>query len=785
MQEAREPDTYRRWPGTAHWVLPGLTPLRAFCLLAGAVAAHALPSLPPAWISVSGILLAAVLLCRSNLGRAPVWFVLGFAWTLLRADGALEAQLPDALHGRDFEVTGTVVDLPQAGLDSTRFSFDIETAKLDGAALSLRGNVRLNWYDNAPELAPCSRWNLRLRLRPPRGLVNPGGNDGERSAAQRGWVAAGYVRDSSGNSQIGVPAGICIDGWRQSIALAIQNTLGPGSARSLLRALAVGDQQAISQSDWQVLRATGTGHLIAISGLHVGLFAAFGALLARLFWKLFPRITLRIPGPLIEAPVAMACALGYGLLAGMGVPTVRTLLMIGVALLARYSRRSTSVTQALALAAAAIVIWDPLAMLSAGFWLSFLGVAILLSTTSTSRMQRPAWREMPRMQLLLSMAMLPLTVWFFGQASLIGPIANLIAVPWISLVIVPLTVSGSLLVVWLPAIGVPLLQLADFLLAGFWPLMQWLSGLPSAQRYFAASPTWAFAIAVVGIGWSLLPFGPRMRALGLFLLLPLIIPSHQNLEEGEFEVWMLDVGQGLSVVVRTPGQQWLYDAGPRYASGFDIGDAVVVPSLHALGVDALDKMIISHGDSDHSGGAMAVHLAFPDAPIESGEPERLTVASIACQAGQIWNSGGVSVHTLFAAGEGQGKSNDRSCVLLVSARHGSLLLTGDATERVEPAIASLASGLARPLVLQVPHHGSKTASSGEFLDTLAPQLALVSSGYRNQFGHPADEVRTRYAERSIDLLNTADSGYLHLRFVSNGLEIKKGRELRSAWWRRH
>jgi competence protein ComEC len=239
------------------------------------------------------------------------------------------------------------------------------------------------------------------------------------------------------------------------------------------------------------------------------------------------------------------------------------------------------------------------------------------------------------------------------------------------------------------------------------------------------------------------------------------------------------------VFVRSPDQQWLYDAGPSYPSGFDVGDAVVVPSLRALGVDDLDRIVISHGDSDHSGGVSAVHRAFPLAPIESGEPQRLPMPSRNCQVNEVRESAGVSVRTLFAAGEGQDKSNDRSCVLAVSGRFGSLLLTGDATSQVEPAIASAASELIRPLVLQVPHHGSKTASSPAFLDALAPQLAVVSSGYRNQFRHPAAEVRVRYAERSIKLLNTADSGYLHLRFLSSGLEVERGRDVRPAWWRKH
>lgn len=784
MQDASEATAQPEARNRSSWALPSLTPLRAVCLLAGAVTVHTLPSLVPNWISVAGILFALALLCRSGFDRAPVWFLLGFAWTLFRADAVLDAQLPDALHGRDFDVSGTILDLPQAGSDGTRFSFGIETAMLDGTDISLHGRTRLNWYDDAPLLAPCSRWQLRLRLRPPRGLVNPGGNDGERSAAQRGLVATGYVRGSEANQQIDGPAAVCIDGWRQAIALAIQQHLGDGSASALLRALAVGDQQSISQADWQVLRATGTGHLVAISGLHVGLFAVFGALLARLAWKLFPRITLNIPGPLIEAPVAMSCAFGYGLLAGMGVPTVRTLLMIAVGLLARYSRRSTSIAQALALAAVAILVWDPLAVLSAGFWLSFAGVVILLSVTTARGVERHAWREIPRIQLLLSLALLPMTVWFFGQGSLVGPLANLIAVPWISLVIVPLTVTGSLLVVDFPSLGLPVLKLAEILLGGFWPIMEWMSKLPSAQRYFATAPIWAFALALIGMAWSLLPVGPRMRALGLFLLLPLIIPPRESLADGEFEVWMFDVGQGLSVFLRAPGQQWLYDAGPRYPSGFDIGDAVVVPSLRALGVDRLDRVVISHGDSDHAGGASAVHLAFPDAPVESGEPQRISVPSQACRAGQTHAYANVRVQTLFAAGLVQDKSNDRSCVIAISGRYGSLLLTGDATSRVEAEIANAASWLNRPLVLQVPHHGSRTASSAAILDALSPQLALVSSGYRNQFRHPAAEVSERYAERSIEMLNTADSGYLHLRFVSTGLEVERGREVKSTWWRR-
>ena len=762
---------------------PRLTPLRVLALLGGAVVVQLLPVLPPQWLSLAIALSALVLLFVRKAGIAPAWFAFGLALTLLRAHGALEARLPDNLHGRDFDLVGVVRGLPDIADGNASFEFDIESASLDDVAIDLAGVARLNWYDDAPNLAPCTRWMLRARLRPPRGLINPGGHDSERGAVQRGVVAVGYVRDTKASRSVGVASGICIDGWRQSVAAAISRRFGSGMSAGLLRALAVGDQHAIDDPEWQVLRATGISHLIAISGLHVGMLAVFGALLARMFWKSFPSLTLRIPGPLFEAPTAMLCALGYGLLAGMGVPTVRTLLMIAIALLARYSRRASSVAQALALSAAVIVLWDPLAILSAGFWLSFAGVAVLLFATSPTAAERPAWRELPRLQLVLSLALLPMTVWFFGQGSLIGPLANLIAVPWVSFLVVPFTVAGSLLIVDLPAVGGPLLDLANLLLSALWPLMRWMATLPSAQVYFASASTWAFVLALIGVGWSLMPRGVPARALGLLLCLPLLVPAKRGIAVGAFEVWMFDVGQGLSVFVRTRGHTLLYDTGPKYPSGFDIGDAVVIPSLHALGVDRLDRMIISHGDNDHAGGAGAVHLAFPHALVDSGEPERLAIPASHCRAGESWVWDGVTFRVVTAEQGITLSGNDRSCVVLVAGATGSLLLTGDATSGVESSIIESIGEIIHPLALVVGHHGSKTASSAAFLDALSPQLALVSSGYRNHFGHPHRDVVARFAERAVPLFNTADAGYLHVALSGDMPAPGRGRALQAAWWR--
>ncbi len=766
--------------------LPPLTAGRAAAALAGAVAVQSLSVLPwPEWMP--WLLAAAVIALVFPRGdRSVVWFIAGFAWAVVRADGWLDARLPAEWHGRDFVVSGVVRDLPRIEARGTRFEFRVDTTEFDGRRIDFAGPIRLTWYEDAPTLAPCSRWTLRVRLRPPRGLVNPGFGDSERNAAQQGRVAAGYVRAAPMNRMTAAPRATCIDGWRAAIARTIAREVDDATLGPLLRALAVGDQSAIEERDWDVLRATGIGHLIAISGLHVSLFAAFGAWLARRAWKACPRLVLRVPGPLLEAPVALACATAYGLLAGMGLPTVRTLVMIAVVLAARFLRRATSIPQSLGLAALVIIAWDPLAVLAPGFWLSFVGVAILLATTTPLGDERPRWRDMPRVQWRLSLLLLPLTVWYFGQASLVGPLANLFAVPWVSFVVVPVTVAAAVLVESLPWLGIPLLHLAEALLRPLWELMAWFAAQPPAQHWFAAPSTGAFVLAALGVAAGLLPRGVPLRACAVLLVLPLLLPARTPLAAGEFEVWMLDVGQGLSVLVRTRDHALLYDAGARLAGGFDAGEAVVVPALRALGVDALDRLVVSHGDNDHAGGALAVHRAHAYASVLAGEPERLAFLARACVAGEAWRWDGVDLRVLWPAAGSAASGNDRSCVLVVNGEHGSLVLTGDISTRVEPSVAAALGESTRPLLASVAHHGSATASSADWLDAAAPDLAWISAGHRNRFGHPHADVVARHRARGIALASTAESGCLSLRFAAGAGRrptVDACRDRRATWWR--
>ncbi len=758
----------------------------AAAMLCGALAVHSLPVLPSRGIDLALAALAMLALSRPRL-RAVGWMLLGFAWCAIRADLALAARLPAELEGRDVLVIGTVDGLPLRRDDATRFVLQVEHARLDGIGLPLQGRVRVSWYDGAPdELAACDRWQLLLRLKRPRGLVNPGGFDAERQALERGIVAVGYVRDTDDDRRLGARAA-CVDRLRESIAAGIGARVADPHDAALLRAFAIGDTRGLDQGDWEVARANGIPHLIAISGFHVGVAGLFGVALAWLLWSASPRLALRVPYPLARAPAALLAALLYGVLAGGSLPTVRTLAMIAVVAAMRFGRRGGGGAHTLALALLAILIVDPLATLAAGFWLSFVGVAFLMLALGPVRGRLRFLRELGLGQLVMTIALLPLSVWFFGEASLVGALSNLVAVPVISFVIVPLCLFAVLALLLVPAAAAVPLALAAAVAHAQWWLLQHAAGWPGAHWWLPEAVPWATGLAVVGAAWLFLPRAAPARMLGLLLFLPLLWPARSLPAEGAFEAVVIDVGQGLSVFVRTHGHALLFDAGARYPSEFDLGEAAVLPALHALGTDRLDRFVISHGDNDHAGGAVAVARAFPEAARSSGEPERLALDAASCRAGEAWDWDGVRFRMLGPRADAElatARGNDRSCVLLVEGRAGRLLLPGDIGSRVEVDVAA-AAGDGPPLALVVPHHGSRSSSSPAFLAALHPAIAIVSAGWRNRFHHPAPDVVARYGAIGSTLVNTADAGAVRIAFPADAPPRIVARERDRQWryWR--
>ena len=764
---------------------PGLVKV-ALALLAGIAVVQWLPVLPPRWLMGALAGCAIFMLWR----RPCLWWLaiglLGFAWAAWFGSSLVQARLPRAWEGQDFQVVGRIVGLAQTRAGATGVQLQIEQASRNGQTVAWQGLARINWYGKPPATPePCSRWRLLLRLRRPRGAVNPGGADSERGALARNIAAVGYVRNDPHNQRLSV-ARWCLDRLRGSIADGIQARVPDLHDAALLRAFTVGDTRGLEQQDWTVARANGISHLLAISGFHVGVAAVFGLWLCRALFWLCPSLALRCPRTQAQAISALGSACAYGALAGLGMPTVRTMLMIAAFASARCSRRAGDSGHALALALIIILLAKPTAVLEAGFWLSFVGVAfLLLCINAKGRGWRGFLHELVQGQLVMTVCLLPLTMWFFGEASLVGALSNLVAVPFVSFVIVPCALCGMLLLIICPPLAMPPLRMAGWLAHAHWWLLEQTATWPGAHWYVPAVAPWALMFAMLGAVWLFMPRGVPLRPLGALLFLPLLWPACQPPAEGAFRAWMLDVGQGLAMIVRTRHHALVYDAGPRYPSAYDVGAAVVVPSLNALGIDRLDALMISHGDNDHAGGAAVVAAAFPMARRYAGEPARVRVPMEQCLAGQQWEWDGVRFRVLSpAANAARAAANDDSCVLLVEGRSGRLLLTGDIAAGTERGVAALLGPGPRP-VLQMPHHGSKSSSSAQFLASIEPELAVVSAGWRNRFGHPRPEVLQRYAAAGIPVFNTALEGAVQIDFpaASPAHVTARWRTLDRRYWR--
>lgn len=748
-------------------------------LLVGVTAAMGLSHAPAAWSCWSALVLGIGLLLRLPRARLLAGVAIGFGWALLVASWGMDARLPAALEGADLVLEGRVHDLPLSVDGQVRFRFDVRHG--EGAAQVLEGQrLQLAWYRAREVPAPGSTWRLAVRLKRPRGTLNPGGQDYERRALERRIVATGYVRD--GPENVERVAGGGIDALRLKLSDAIAAAVGTSGAR-FVQALAVGDTRGLDGDDWQVLRATGTSHLIAISGLHVGIVAGFGALLMGLLYRRLPRLGLRLPLPQAAALAALLLASGYTALAGFALPTVRTLLMIAAALLAVLLRRGFHPVQAFALALIAVLLVDPLAVLNAGFWLSFLGVGWLLWCLPQAG-RRSWWRALISVQAVVTLGLLPLTVWFFGQASVAGPLCNLVAVPWVSLVVVPVALLGTLLELCVTGAGTWLFQLSAWLMQGLWMLLEPVAGWHGSLVYLPEPSRLAFALALIGAFWLLLPRGIPGKALAVLLFAPLLFPAVLRIPTGSVDLSVLDVGQGLSVLLRTHDHALLFDAGPAFPGGMDMGEAVVVPALRALGVGHLDVLIASHDDNDHAGGVGAVQRAYAPAQTVISS-KHVPAGTSACVSDTEWVFDGVRLRLLHPPEFFPYLTNESSCVLRVEADGiGLALLPGDIGQLIEQRLLREQSEALPAAVLVVPHHGSRTSSSEDFIDAVSPQLALIGAGHRNRFGLPRKDVLARYHERGIELRNTAQTGAIHVRIDREGVhDLRQERALRPALWR--
>jgi competence protein ComEC len=762
-------------------------PLRLLIVafVAGAAWLQTRPELPDlrwAWLLPPALLALGLLPAgwpRRGLGLLLA-AVLGFGYAAGRAEIRLAAELPALWEGRDIRLSARVVGLPETTPRGWRALFEVARVTTPGARLPDR--LQVSGFSFGPVAAAMPRAGQCLaftaRLGRPRGSVNPGGFDYEGWLLERNIRAQGYLVGGL------APAADCpaslsgtLSGWREALRDRLRAALAGRPYAGIVVALAVGDQEAISSAQWTLFRQTGVTHLMSISGLHVTLLASLAFVLANWGWRRSAWLTLRLPARRAAALAGLATALVYVALAGFGLPAQRTLYMVATVAAGLWLERADSPSRILALAAFVVVLIDPWAALAPGFWLSFGAVATLMYASAGRLRAPPHWLAWARAQWAVTLALAPVLLLLFHEVSLVSPLANAVAIPLVSLLAVPLVLAAALVPVDLLA------QAGHAVIAVTMTVLTWLAGLPQPV-WRGASPSWpALVLALFGVAVLLLPRGWPGRWLGVPLFLPLLFPSPGRPEPGAFRLDLLDVGQGLAVVVRTAGHVLAYDSGPAYASGEDAGARVVAPFLFGQGNGRLDGLVVSHQDSDHSGGAGSLRASHAPA---------WTLSSAAmpgarpCVAGQAWHWEGVGFEILHPPARYYDQAgftdNDLSCVLKITGAHGSVLLAGDIGRLGELSLIELSARELRVDVLVVPHHGSGGSSQPAFVAAVAPRLALFSVGWRNRFGHPAPEVLARYREAGAAIRRTDLEGALGLDFTGPDIPVVASREAGKRYW---
>jgi competence protein ComEC len=751
----------------------------ALAFLLGHCCIHSVARLP-AWHWSVVLLAMAVVLVRVRGFKLVATFLAGLGWALLNCAWRTAGDLPPALEGRDLLVRGYVASVPNDAGGDSQFLLDVAEPR---GGVSPR--IRLVWYRASTEPRAGELWQLIVRLKRRNGFANPGGADHEAQLYREGVGATGYIRDDARNVRLAPPSTrYIVTRVRSWISGRIHDAVPSGRMLGVLQGLAVGDTQAMSAEQWRVFAATGTTHLMAISGLHISMVAALAAWLGGAIVRLQSAQARRWNAMHGQVVAGASAALVYAALAGLSVPTQRTLLMLAIYFASRWYRRNLTVSHALGLSLIGVLLIDPFAPLAPGAWLSFGAVAIILLAVAGRVRRDGPIAAFVRVQAAITVGLIPLLLAAFGGISLLSPVANAIAVPLFTLVIVPAVLLGACAAcAWLPA-GEWALTLPVAVLQWTWPLLQWLAERPLALWYFPQPSVPAFCALVVGALLLVVPGIWPTRLAGALLCLPVIFHRMPGPGVGNFELTMLDVGQGLAVVVRTQAHVLVYDAGPAFPSGRDAGELAVLPYLRYRGVRHVDTLVVSHGDLDHRGGVNSVLAAMPVARILAGPSVRpLSQTSAPCRRGQRWTWDGVQFEILHPASPGRESDNDSSCVLLVSSSAGSALLAGDVEEAAESAL--VARGLPRTATLVVPHHGSRTSSSAPFVAASCPVFALVSAGYRNRWGLPRREVVERWRAVGARLLTTADSGAIEITFVAGRPPLaREYRRTQRRYWHR-
>lgn len=747
----------------------GLAIPLAIAALAGAWLGHLAP---PGLLEGLAVVLLMALAARRLVFATAVFVVGGVAISLLLGKGA---DLADGLSGEELTLQGQVLSVSREQAPLTRLTLAVEACEpLTDIRPSCEGlrRVRLSAYD-APPIERGDRWAFTARLRPPSGFANPHAFDYRAWLWREGIQATGYVRREPAPQRL-APAGVSLR--QAALAHLDAQALSPRSAR-WLAALTLGASERLVQEDWDLLNASGTTHLMVISGLHVGLMATFALVMARAAARLVTPGRWRLA--VWPWWFAGASALGYAWLAGLEPPALRALVMTLVGLWAASGRHSPAPWQAWWLALALVLLIDPLSVWRPGLWLSFGAVALLIliwqGRAKPQGVSGWLWALL-RTQVMLAPMMAAAVLLAFERLAPAAPLVNLMAVPLVSSVMVPLGLLGWLFA-WVPPMADACWWLFAWLTEALaWGLEQTVAWLPLWLPEPSQVMPLALALAGISLLWALPGVGQRLRLAGSVLLplLPLtVVPN--AIEPGQLRVRIHDVGQGQLIELRTAGYRALVDTGPRFSSGFAPLEALWTPGQH------FDEVIVSHDDLDHAGGVASLVESHRVERFRSPVAETIGTSSLPCRAGDAWQRDGVAFRILWPpANHLELSSNDRSCVLEVSAGTHRLLITGDVSGEVERSL--LLETRTPVTVLVAGHHGSPSSSGPQLVQTLAPRHAVFSAGRDNPFGHPAGEVVRRFRRADSCLWNTAQDGALTL-WLGKGASGEIHTERRPAAWR--
>lgn len=715
--------------------------------------------------------------------------VLGFLWAFAMASYRLSDALPSEWQQKNITVIGVVASLPEQTEHGQRFLFDVEQVLTKEAIVPNHISLSINQPYSAtpvksaieiPQVQVGERWQWTVRLKRPHGVVNPHGFDFEGWALAENMRAMGSVRLKSGvkrlDEQVLNPR-YFVDYVRANVASRIANVLEAKPYAGVIRALVIGEDSQISQHDWDVYLRTGTNHLMSISGLHITMLSGLIFSLVYWGWRRAPMLLMRLPAKKAAAIAGMFTAIVYAAMAGFSIPTQRTLYMLMTVTLMLLFNQRIAISRMLAIALCVVVFLDPWAVNAAGFWLSFGAVAVIAFATGSRIGQLHWFYAAVKAQWAVTLGLLPFLVIMFGQFSLISPIANAFAIPVISFLVVPLAILGSLLPIDLA------LNAAHTILELTMLSLQALANLPLATWQQAAPSSWALALGVIGVLCLLLPRGVPMRWLGIVFMLPLFLGRTELLANGEAKVTVLDVGQGLSVVIQTARHAMVYDAGTRFNAQSDAGGRIVVPFLRAEGIRQLSGLVLSHDDLDHSGGmaSIATHLPvgwflsslptdaliFQQAPFDAVPKQR----NMRCIVGQHWEWDGVRFDVLYPTRERLEdaflKDNDKSCVIKMTSAFGSMLLSGDIERSSEGYLLEHVSEQLASDILISPHHGSKTSSSRGFVEAVNPRYVLITNGYLNRFSHPKPIIQQRYEAIGANVYRSDYDGAVQILFQAS------------------